>query len=255
MRLLPALTLLSLLLGAVSASAQVPAADTAPYPMEADHPAASPAKPQSKTDAKTAAKPAAKPTIATPTHPVPTPTPKPDMPASIATAPIRIVLPPVRPDAFKTASTQPATGIAAPTAAQTAVAPATTPQPAAVPEHEQELGWSLVTDPATGVQIGLPTKMVSHTREAARGTRWSSTHGEIQVETFRIVNPGLKLSAMFEQEKKEPSTRKVEYSLLRDDSFFVRASRNFPCVRRCAMARCVALRCCTIRRWKASSRR
>ena len=92
---------------------------------------------------------------------------------------------------------------------------------AAAREREQEFGWSVVVDPATGIRIGLPVKMVPHAREAARGTRWSSAHGEVQVETFRIAEPNLKLSELFEREKKEPATRKVETSVLRDDSFFI----------------------------------
>jgi hypothetical protein len=92
---------------------------------------------------------------------------------------------------------------------------------AATRDHEQEFGWSVVVDPATGVRIGLPTKLVPQAREAARGTRWSSAHGEVQVETFRIKDAELKLAALFEQQKKEPATRKVEYSVLRDDNFFI----------------------------------
>jgi hypothetical protein len=91
---------------------------------------------------------------------------------------------------------------------------------AAANDHEQEFGWTVVADPATGVRIGLPAKMVPQARDAARGTRWSSAHGEVQVETFRIKD--IKLAALFEQEKKnEPGTRRVEYSVLRDDSFFI----------------------------------
>ena len=78
-----------------------------------------------------------------------------------------------------------------------------------------------MVDPATGIRIGLPTKMVPHARDAARGTRWSSAHGEVQVETFRIKDPALKLAALFEQQKKEPATRKIEYSVLHDDNFFI----------------------------------
>ena len=92
---------------------------------------------------------------------------------------------------------------------------------AAAREHEQEFGWTVVVDLATGIRIGLPVKMVPNVKETARGTRWSSAHGEVQVETFRIAGPNLKLSELFEQEKKEPATRKVEYTVLRDDSFFV----------------------------------
>ena len=91
----------------------------------------------------------------------------------------------------------------------------------AAKNYQDEFGWSVVVDPATGIRIGLPTKMVPLAREARRGTHWSSRYGDVQVETFRYAEPSLKLSALFEREKQEPSTRKVEYSILRDDSFFV----------------------------------
>jgi len=92
---------------------------------------------------------------------------------------------------------------------------------AAAKSHEDEFGWTIVMDPATGVRIGLPTKLVSQVRDAARGTRWSSAHGDVQVETFRIKDSNIKLGALFEQQKKEPSTRKVESSSLRDDGFLI----------------------------------
>ena len=92
---------------------------------------------------------------------------------------------------------------------------------AAAKVHEDEFGWSVVVDPATGIRIGLPTKLVPFARDAARGTRWSSAHGEVQVETFRIKDPKLKLAALFEQQKKEPATRKIETSVLHDDNFFI----------------------------------
>jgi hypothetical protein len=92
---------------------------------------------------------------------------------------------------------------------------------AAAKVHEDEFGWNVVVDPATGIRIGLPTKMVPHAREAARGTRWSSAHGEVQVETFRIKDAALNLAALFEQQKKEPATRKVETGVLHDDNFFI----------------------------------
>lgn len=92
---------------------------------------------------------------------------------------------------------------------------------AAARDHERQFGWNVVVDPATGIRIGLPTRLVPQAHDAARGTRWSSPHGEVQVETFRINDPNLKLSALFEREKREPATRRVEYSVLRDDSFFV----------------------------------
>ena len=92
---------------------------------------------------------------------------------------------------------------------------------AAAQSHEDEFGWTVVVDPATGVRIGLPMKLVPQARDTPRGTRWSAKHGEVQVETFRIKSAELKLAALFEQQKKEPSTRKIEQSALRDDSFVI----------------------------------
>ncbi len=92
---------------------------------------------------------------------------------------------------------------------------------AAAKAHEDEYGWTVVVDPATGVRLGLPVKMVPQARDAAHGTRWSSAHGEVQVETFRIKEPDLKLAVLFDQQKKEPATRKIEYSVLRDDNFYI----------------------------------
>ncbi len=91
----------------------------------------------------------------------------------------------------------------------------------AADRHEREFGWSVVTDPATGIRIGLPTKLVPHAREAAHGTHWSSRHGDVQVETFRLKDAKLKLSELFEREKKQPSNRQVESSALHDDSFYL----------------------------------
>ena len=73
----------------------------------------------------------------------------------------------------------------------------------AADRHEREFGWSVVTDPATGIRIGLPTKLVPHAREGAHGTHWSSRHGDVQVETFRLKDPKLKLSELYERERKQ----------------------------------------------------
>ena len=87
--------------------------------------------------------------------------------------------------------------------------------------YEDEFGWTIVTDPSTGVRLGLPLKFVPQVRDAARGTRWSAAYGEVQVETFRLKDTEFKLAALFEQEKKQPSNRKIESSSLRGDSFYI----------------------------------
>jgi len=91
---------------------------------------------------------------------------------------------------------------------------------AADAHHVDEFGWRVVVDPATGIRIGLPTKLVPDAHDAARGTRWSSPHGEVQVETFRVKSANLDLAKLFENEKKA-ADRKIESSVLHDDSFFI----------------------------------
>jgi hypothetical protein len=86
---------------------------------------------------------------------------------------------------------------------------------------QEQVGWRMVEDPSTGAQVGLPGKQVPNSAPGKSGSRWFSTQGQIQVETFRVSGPGTSLSDAFEQQKKEPASRHVETSLLRGDSFFL----------------------------------
>lgn len=235
------LAIVALSLGVVSASAQYSSPDAAPYPTATDTPAAKPTvKPTTKRVAKaTAIKPAVTAAIK-PALPSRT---KSDAAKSTAKAePSRdlfVGIPrgerlklqaallwsgdytgAVNGDPMLTAIKNFQKRIKAKVTGELTSAERSTLL-AAAHDHEQEFGWSVVVDPATGIRIGLPTKMVPQAREAAHGTRWSSRHGEIQVETFRFADPDLKLSALFEKEKKEPAARRVEYSVLHDDNFFV----------------------------------
>ena len=89
-------------------------------------------------------------------------------------------------------------------------------------DHAEAFGWTVVTDPATGIRIGLPAKLVPQAHDTPNGTRWSAKHGEVQVETFRIKRADLKLDAVFEEMKRGPGgNRKVESSALRDDGFVI----------------------------------
>jgi len=58
------------------------------------------------------------------------------------------------------------------------------------------------------------------------GTRWSSAQGQVQVETFKIREPGTTLAAVYEQQKKQPSSRKLEVNLLRPDFFILTGMQN-----------------------------
>jgi peptidoglycan hydrolase-like protein with peptidoglycan-binding domain len=91
---------------------------------------------------------------------------------------------------------------------------------------QDQVGWRMVDDRVTGAQIGLPTKQASHTSRASRGTRWSSAQGQVQIETFRIREPGATLATVFEQQKKEPANRKLEVNLLRDNIFILSGTQG-----------------------------
>jgi hypothetical protein len=84
---------------------------------------------------------------------------------------------------------------------------------------QAQVGWSLVDDPATGARIGLPTKQVPNRKEGKNGTRWSSAQGQVQVETFRVRDPGTTLAAIYEQQKKEPAARRLDLNVYRPDHF------------------------------------
>ena len=92
---------------------------------------------------------------------------------------------------------------------------------AAAKAKQAQVGWSMVDDPVTGARLGLPSKQVPHKSAGKAGTRWSSAQGQVQVETFRIREPGTTLSAVLEQQKQEPSTRKLAMNLLRGDFFIL----------------------------------
>jgi len=92
---------------------------------------------------------------------------------------------------------------------------------AASKAHQDEVGWRMVDDKTTGARIGLPTKQVPNTAPGKTGTRWSSGQGQIQVETFRVREPGTTLADVYDQQKKQPAGRQLEVNLLKPDFFIL----------------------------------
>jgi peptidoglycan hydrolase-like protein with peptidoglycan-binding domain len=97
---------------------------------------------------------------------------------------------------------------------------------AAAKAKQAQVGWSMVDDPVTGARIGLPAKQVPNKSQTKNGTRWSSAQGQVQVETFKIREPGTTLAAVYEQQKREPATRKLEVNFLRPDFFILSGMQN-----------------------------
>jgi peptidoglycan hydrolase-like protein with peptidoglycan-binding domain len=102
------------------------------------------------------------------------------------------------------------------------LAPPERAQLAALSKAVQErAGWTMVEDKATGAQVGLPAKQTPNMTRVGSGTRWSSAQGQVQIETFRIREPGTTLAAVFEQQKRQPPNRRPNVNLLRDDFFIL----------------------------------
>jgi peptidoglycan hydrolase-like protein with peptidoglycan-binding domain len=91
---------------------------------------------------------------------------------------------------------------------------------------QEQVGWKMVDDRATGAQVGLPLKQVPSSSAGKSGTRWSSAQGQVQAETFRIREPGTKLAAVYEQQKKEPPNRKLEVNIVREDFFVLSGTQG-----------------------------
>jgi hypothetical protein len=92
--------------------------------------------------------------------------------------------------------------------------------------RQDEVGWRMVDDKITGAQIGLPTRQVPNTGPGRTGTRWFSGQGQIQVETFRIREPGTTLPDVLDQQKKQPAGRHIEVNLLRDNFFILSGTQG-----------------------------
>jgi hypothetical protein len=90
---------------------------------------------------------------------------------------------------------------------------------AEVPSFSAEaVGWQFVEDAKTGARLGVPEKLTPHVAASRSGTRWSSTQGQIQIETFRLAEAAL--LALFDEEKKT-AHRQLTSTVLKPDSFVI----------------------------------
>jgi hypothetical protein len=88
-----------------------------------------------------------------------------------------------------------------------------------VPSFSAEaVGWQLIEDAKTGARLGVPEKLTPHVGASRSGTRWSSTQGQIQIETFRLTEASL--PALFDEERKT-AHRQVTSSNLKPDTFAI----------------------------------
>src|SRR6476659_10342602 len=51
--------------------------------------------------------------------------------------------------------------------------------------RQDNVGWKIVTDPGTGVRLGIPTKLTPQQTGDASGAKWTSSTGTIQIQLAR----------------------------------------------------------------------
>ena len=90
---------------------------------------------------------------------------------------------------------------------------------AAAKTQQDNVGWKIVSDAATGTRLGVPLKLVPQQASNADGTRWASTTGTIQVLVSRRKDAVATIAAIAEREKKEPAGRRIDYTAVRPDFF------------------------------------
>lgn len=85
-------------------------------------------------------------------------------------------------------------------------------------KKQESVGWKIVTEPTSGARLGIPGKLVPQQASDANGSKWTSPTGTVQVLLSRRkeVSP---TSAKLADLEKEPSGRKVDYTVVKPDFF------------------------------------
>jgi peptidoglycan hydrolase-like protein with peptidoglycan-binding domain len=84
--------------------------------------------------------------------------------------------------------------------------------------RQENVGWKLVTDPGTGVRLGIPTKLAPQQSSDANGAKWTSPTGTIQIQLARRKEANPTTAKLAEKEKKEAG-RNIDYTVVKPDFF------------------------------------
>jgi peptidoglycan hydrolase-like protein with peptidoglycan-binding domain len=85
--------------------------------------------------------------------------------------------------------------------------------------RQENVGWKIVTDPGSGVRLGVPAKLVPQQSSDANGVKWSSATGTIQVLLARRKEANPTSAKLAERERKEPAGRSIDYTVVKPDFF------------------------------------
>ncbi|KWV57523.1 peptidoglycan-binding protein [Bradyrhizobium macuxiense] len=85
--------------------------------------------------------------------------------------------------------------------------------------RQENVGWKIVTEPATGARLGIPSKLVPQLTSDASGAKWTSATGTIQVLLTRRKEANPTTASLADREKKEPAGRTIDYTVVKPDFF------------------------------------
>jgi peptidoglycan hydrolase-like protein with peptidoglycan-binding domain len=85
--------------------------------------------------------------------------------------------------------------------------------------RQENVGWKIVTDPTSGARLGIPTRLAPQQTSDASSAKWSSPSGTIQILLTRRKEAAPTTAKLAEQEKKEPSGRTIDYTVVKPDFF------------------------------------
>jgi peptidoglycan hydrolase-like protein with peptidoglycan-binding domain len=85
--------------------------------------------------------------------------------------------------------------------------------------RQDNVGWKIVTDPGTGVRLGIPSKLVPQMTSDANGAKWTSPTGTVQVVLTRRKEANPTTAKLAEREKREPAGRQIDYTVVKPDFF------------------------------------
>jgi len=85
-------------------------------------------------------------------------------------------------------------------------------------KRQENVGWKIVTDPGTGVRLGIPTKLVPQQTSDANGAKWTSPTGTVQIQLARRKEANPTTAKLAEREKKD-AQRKIDYMVVKPDFF------------------------------------
>ena len=85
-------------------------------------------------------------------------------------------------------------------------------------KKRENVGWKIVMEPTSGARLGIPSKLVPQQTTDADGSKWTSPTGTVQVVLSRRKEASPTTAKLAELEK-EPSGRKVDYTVVKPDFF------------------------------------